>query len=79
MAKTCPDRLVELFDNSPAEASRRLRLDRQMVHQWVIKGYIPERHALDVERVSQGRITIREMLEEAARARPLKLKSRESY
>lgn len=73
---SCADKLVSIFDTAP-NAARALKVDRQSVYQWVIKGYIPPYHALTVERATKGQITIREILEEAERVAPPKILIRE--
>lgn len=72
---SCPERLANHFGN-PSEAARHLKLDRQSVYTWVDKGYIPPMHALEVERITKGEITIREILEEANAVNPFVSKSR---
>jgi alanine-glyoxylate transaminase / serine-glyoxylate transaminase / serine-pyruvate transaminase len=71
----CAERLVSLF-GTQAEVSRRLKLDRAVVSHWVKSGYIPARWAMEVEAVSEGRIEAVEILNEANRLRPVRVKSR---
>lgn len=71
----CAERLVSLF-GTQAEVSRRLKLDRAVVSHWVKSGYIPARWAMEVEAVSEGRIEAVEILNEAHRLRPVRVKSR---
>jgi predicted site-specific integrase-resolvase len=75
MQKSCPQRLADKYGN-PSEAARKLVVDRQTVYTWVNQGYIPSRHALDVEALTQGEITIREILEEEKAKNPVKIKAR---
>ncbi|MCC6610930.1 MAG: aminotransferase class V-fold PLP-dependent enzyme [Burkholderiales bacterium] len=72
---SCVERLVSLF-GSQAEVARRLSLDRAVVSNWVKSGYVPARWAIEIERVSDGRISAVEILDEAAAKRPVKVKSR---
>jgi alanine-glyoxylate transaminase/serine-glyoxylate transaminase/serine-pyruvate transaminase len=72
---TCADRLVSIF-GSQAEVARAFRLDRAVVNNWVKSGYVPARWAMEVERVTGGRIGADEILKEATQARPARVKSR---
>ncbi len=72
---SCVERLVEMF-GSQAELARALRLDRAVVNNWMKAGYIPARWAMQIERLSDGRIDSQEVLNEAQRAKPVRLKSR---
>jgi alanine-glyoxylate transaminase/serine-glyoxylate transaminase/serine-pyruvate transaminase len=72
---SCAQRLVEIF-GSQAEAARAMRLDRAVVNNWVKAGYIPARWAMEIERLSDGQIGAAEILEEATKARPARVKSR---
>ncbi|MDH4174624.1 MAG: helix-turn-helix domain-containing protein, partial [Betaproteobacteria bacterium] len=60
----CAERLVGIF-GSQAEVARAFQLDRAVVHNWVKTGYVPVRWAGEVERVTQGRISAVEILNEA--------------
>jgi alanine-glyoxylate transaminase / serine-glyoxylate transaminase / serine-pyruvate transaminase len=71
----CALRLVEIF-GSQAELARALRLDRAVVNNWVKSGYVPARWAMEVERVTDGKIGADEVLKEAAHAKPIRVKSR---
>jgi len=71
----CVQRLVEIF-GSQAEVARAMRLDRAVVNNWMKCGYIPPRWAMEVENLSGGRIGADEILQEATRARPARVKSR---
>ena len=62
----CAERLVELF-GSQADVARAFQLDRAVVHNWVKTGYVPARWAGEVERVTQGRISAVEVINEADR------------
>ena len=74
---SCATRLVTIFGSSP-NAARALKVERESVYQWVNKGFIPTQHALAVERTTDSQITIREVLEEAERVSPPKIKIREA-
>ena len=71
----CAERLVTLF-GSQAEVARRLQLDRAVVNNWVKSGYVPSRWAMEIERVSGGRIAAVDILNEAAAKKPVRVKSR---
>jgi alanine-glyoxylate transaminase/serine-glyoxylate transaminase/serine-pyruvate transaminase len=71
----CAARLVALF-GSQAEVARRMKLDRAVVSHWVKSGYIPSRWAVEVERLTAGRIAATEVLEETYAAKPIRVKSR---
>src|SRR4249920_727285 len=71
----CAERLVTLF-GSQAEVARRLQLDRAVVNNWVKSGYVPSRWAMEIERVTAGRIAAVDILNEAAAKKPVRVKSR---
>ena len=71
----CATRLVELF-GSQAGVARAFQLDRAVVHHWVKTGYIPARWAGEVERVTAGRISSDEVVNEASAKNPVRVKSR---
>ncbi len=71
----CASRLVELF-GSQADVARAFQLDRAVVHNWVKTGYVPARWAGEVERVTQGRISSVEVVNEASAKNPVRVKSR---
>ena len=71
----CAERLVEIF-GTQADVARAFQLDRAVVNHWVKIGYVPARWAAEIERVSQGRITALEILEESSTKKPVRVKSR---
>src|SRR4029453_14905997 len=71
----CAERLVAVF-GSQAEVSRRFRVDRAVVSNWVKSGYVPSRWAVEVERLTDGAIPAVEVLTEANARKPIRLKSR---
>jgi alanine-glyoxylate transaminase / serine-glyoxylate transaminase / serine-pyruvate transaminase len=71
----CAERLVSIF-GSQAEVARTFRVDRAVVSNWVKSGYVPARWAIEVERVTEGKIGSDEILQEAGRAKPIRVKSR---
>jgi alanine-glyoxylate transaminase/serine-glyoxylate transaminase/serine-pyruvate transaminase len=71
----CAERLVQLF-GSQADVARAFQLDRAVVHNWVKTGYVPARWAGEVERVTQGRISALEVINEASVKSPVRVKSR---
>ena len=71
----CAERLVEIF-GSQAELARAFQLDRAVVHNWVKVGYVPARWAGEVERLTQGRISAVEVINEASAKNPVRVKSR---
>jgi alanine-glyoxylate transaminase / serine-glyoxylate transaminase / serine-pyruvate transaminase len=75
MSMSSVERLIALF-GSQAEVARRLSLDRALVSNWVKSGYVPARWAMEIERVSEGRISAVDILDDANAKRPVKVKSR---
>src|SRR3990170_5279946 len=71
----CAERLVEVF-GTQADVARAFQLDRAVVHNWVKTGYVPARWAAEVERITQGRISALEILDEASAKNPVRVKSR---
>src|SRR5438046_1668646 len=71
----CAELLVEIF-GSQAELARAFQLDRAVVHNWVKVGYVPARWAGEVERLTQGRISAVEVINEASAKNPVRVKSR---
>src|SRR3989442_14242131 len=71
----CSERLVEIF-GSQAELARAFQLDRAVVHNWVKVGYVPARWAGEVERLTQGRISAVEVVNEASAKNPGRVKAR---
>ena len=71
----CAERLVAIF-GSQAEVSRRFRVDRAVVSNWVKSGYVPSRWAMEVEHLTEGKIAAVEVLNEANARKPIRLKSR---
>ncbi len=71
----CASRLVELF-GSQADVGRAFQLDRAVVHNWVKMGYVPARWAGEVERLTEGRISSVEVVNEASAKNPVRVKSR---
>ena len=74
----CAERLVEIF-GSQADVARAFQLDRAVVHNWVKTGYVPARWAGEVERVTQGRISAVEVINEASAKNPVRVKSRPGH
>jgi alanine-glyoxylate transaminase/serine-glyoxylate transaminase/serine-pyruvate transaminase len=71
----CAEQLVEIF-GSQADVARAFQLDRAVVHNWVKTGYVPARWAGEVERVTQGRISAVDVVNEASAKNPVRVKSR---
>jgi alanine-glyoxylate transaminase/serine-glyoxylate transaminase/serine-pyruvate transaminase len=71
----CAQRLVDLF-GSQAEVARAFQLDRAVVNNWVKIGYVPARWASEVERLTRGRVSAVEVLDEASAKKPVRVKSR---
>jgi len=71
----CAERLVDIF-GSQAEVARRFRTDRAVVNNWMKSGYVPSRWAMEVERLTDGKIAAVEVLNEANARKPIRLKSR---
>src|SRR5919202_1761394 len=74
----CAERLVEIF-GSQADVARAFHLDRAVVHNWVKTGYVPARWAGEIERVTQGRISALEVINEASAKNPVRVKSRPEH
>jgi DNA-binding transcriptional regulator YdaS (Cro superfamily) len=68
------DRALEAVDpsgkRSKALLARRLNVDRQLIARWKVVGYIPAYEALEIERITAGKVTAKEVIE-AERARIL--------
>lgn len=45
--------------------ARIMEVDRQVVHSWRKKGYIPPRYAFEVQRVMDGLVTAEQVIKEA--------------
>ncbi len=71
----CAERLVFLY-GSQAEVSRRLKVDRAVVNNWMKSGYVPSRWAVEIEHLTGGQIAATEILNEANARKPIRLKSR---
>src|SRR5918911_3509919 len=74
----CAEHLVEIF-GSQADVARAFHLDRAVVHNWVKTGYVPARWAGEIERVTQGRISALEVINEASAKNPVRVKSRPEH
>jgi len=74
-AEGCVSRLVAQF-GSQAEVARAFQIDRAVVNHWVKSGYVPARWASEVERITQGRISAAELVNEASAKKPVRVKSR---
>ena len=74
----CAERLVEMF-GTQADVARAFHLDRAVVHNWVKTGYVPARWAGEVERVTEGRISALEVINEASAKNPVRVKSRPEH
>src|SRR5215212_2477350 len=74
----CAERLVEIF-GSQADVARAFHLDRAVVHNWVKTGYVPTRWAGEVERVTEGRISALDIINEASAKNPVRVKSRPDH
>jgi len=71
----CAERLVEIF-GSQADVARAFQLDRAVVNHWIKIGYVPARWAGEVERLTQGRISSVDIVNEASTKKPVRVKSR---
>ena len=65
----CAEQLVDIF-GSQADVARAFQLDRAVVHNWVKTGYVPARWAGEVERVTEGRISSNDVINEASAEEP---------
>src|SRR5437764_12089563 len=74
----CAERLVEIF-GTQADVARAFDLDRAVVHTWVKTGYVPARWAGESERVTQGRISALDGINEASAKNPVRVKSRPEH
>jgi len=71
----CAQQLVELF-GSQADVARAFQVDRAVVNNWVKSGYVPARWASEVERLTRGRISAIDVVNEASAKKPVRVKSR---
>jgi len=71
----CAQQLVELF-GSQADVARAFQVDRAVVNNWVKSGYVPARWASEVERLTHGRISAVDVVNEASAKKPVRVKSR---
>jgi len=71
----CALQLVELF-GSQADVARAFQIDRAVVNNWVKSGYVPARWASEVERLTRGRISAVDVVNEASAKKPVRVKSR---
>ena len=71
----CAERLVEMF-GSQADVARAFQLDRAVVNNWVKTGYVPARWAMEVEKLTNGKIIAVDVLNDAAARKPVRVKSR---
>ena len=74
-ADGCVSRLVAQY-GSQAEVARAFQIDRAVVNHWVKSGYVPARWASEVERITQGRISAADIVNEASAKKPVRVKSR---
>src|SRR5678815_15967 len=74
----CAERLVEIF-GSQADVARAFQLDRAVVHHWIKMEYVPARWAGEVERVTEGRISSADVVNEASAKNPVRVKSRPEH
>jgi len=74
----CVEKLVEMF-GSQADVARAFQLDRAVVHHWIKMAYVPARWAGEVERITQGRISALEVINEASAKNPVRVKSRPEH
>ena len=71
----CAQQLVELF-GTQADVARAFQVDRAVVNNWVKSGYVPARWASEVERLTRGRISAVDIVNEASAKKPVRVKSR---
>lgn len=72
---TCADRLVACFGKDRGAlvaAARALSTYHALVSNWKQQGYIPPSWALAVERATDGKVTVQEILEEYEKRFPKK-------
>src|SRR5207237_39862 len=55
------------------------QFDRAVVHHWMKMEYVPARWAGEVERITQGRISALEIINEASAKNPVRVKSRPEH
>lgn len=63
---SCVERILTLYGGTSATA-RVMKLDRQHVHSWKKRGYIPPKYAHEIERITKGEIKAKEILDEAVK------------
>lgn len=59
------ERLIKQFNGNQSNAAVAVGTSRQVINQWLEKGFIPPRWAAIIERVSGGLITATEVMETA--------------
>ena len=67
--KTSLDTLLEFYECRLGDIAEALEVSRGSPDHWVKQGYIPEKHALQVEELTNGLIDARDVLVEARDAR----------
>jgi DNA-binding transcriptional regulator YdaS (Cro superfamily) len=66
------DKIFKYGGGTQAEFARRINQDPRLITRWKYMNYIPASYALDVERVTRGLVTIRDVLELEERYRNAK-------
>lgn len=61
---SCVERMLKLYGGVSA-VGRVMRLSRQNVNSWKVRGYIPPKYAFEVERITKGQIKASEVMGEA--------------
>jgi len=67
---TLIDRLIDHFGNR-ANAALEMKVDRQIIYNWINQGYIPHHRGAFIQKATGGAITESEVWVAAAKARPL--------
>ena len=55
------ENLIEYFGNQSILA-RKLGIKPQAVQQWIVRGYLPIRRAIQIERITEGKIRFDDLL-----------------
>ena len=64
--KTSIEQLIEIFGNE-SKTAIALKMDRQVIHNWVKKGFIPYKNGKLIEEPTEGKIPGIHVWEDAAR------------
>lgn len=67
-----PDDLIKHYDGNKAKAAKELYVSWQTVHNWSLRGYIPEAGQRRIEWVTRGKLLSDGTLEAAKKVEAMK-------